>query len=104
MQSKGTLNIRGGSVTAAGTHKNGVYVLNNFQMTGGSLKVTGSGKPGIENVGNFNLSGGTISTKSNSDGIGFLQRGGSATIQAKELNTDHTLMEIVLSLLQEAER
>ena len=88
VQSKGTLNIRGGSVTAAGTHKNGVYVLNNFQMTGGSLKVTGSGKPGIENVGNFNLSGGTISTKSNSDGIGFLQRGGSATIQAKELNTD----------------
>lgn len=88
VQSKGTLNIRGGSVTAAGTHKNGVYVLNNFQMTGGSLTVTGSGKPGIENVGNFNLSGGTISTKSNSDGIGFLQRGGSATIQAKELNTD----------------
>lgn len=88
VQSKGTLNIRGGSVTAAGTHKNGVYVLNNFQMTGGSLKVTGSGKPGIENVGNFNLSGGTISTKSNSDGIGFLQMGGSATIQAKELNTD----------------
>lgn len=88
VQSKGTLNIRGGSVTAAGTHKNGVYVLNNFQMTGGSLKVTGSGKPGIENVGNFNLSGGTISTKSNSDGIGFLQRGGSAMIQAKELNTD----------------
>ena len=88
VQSNGTLNINGGSVTAAGTHKNGVYVLNNFQMTGGSLKVTGSGKPGIENVGNFNLSGGTISTKSNSDGIGFLQRGGSATIQAKELNTD----------------
>lgn len=88
VQSNGTLNINGGSVTATGTHKNGVYVLNNFQMTGGSLKVTGSGKPGIENVGNFNLSGGTISTKSNSDGIGFLQRGGSATIQAKELNTD----------------
>ncbi|MFR3282980.1 MAG: hypothetical protein ACLTR6_00275 [Clostridium fessum] len=66
-----------------GTHKNGVYVLNNFQMTGGSLKVTGSGKPGIENVGNFNLSGGTISTKSNSDGIGFLQRGGSATIKLR---------------------
>ena len=88
VQSKGTLNIRGGSVTAAGTHKNGVYVLNNFQMSGGRLTVTGSGKPGIENVGNFNLSGGTISTKSNSDGIGFLQRGGSATIQAKELNTD----------------
>ena len=57
-------------------------------MTGGSLTVTGSGKPGIENEGNFKLSGGTISTKSNSDGIGFLQRGGSATIQAKELNTD----------------
>ncbi|MFR8472173.1 MAG: YDG domain-containing protein [Clostridium fessum] len=88
VQSHGALNISGGSVTAAGTGKNGVYVLGNFQMTGGSLKVTGSGKPGIENVGNFNLSGGTISTKSNSDGIGFLQRGGSATIQAKELNTD----------------
>lgn len=88
VQSKGTLNIRGGSVTAAGTHKNGVYVLNNFQMTGGSLKVTGSGKPGIENVGSFELSDGTISTKSNSGGIGFLQRGGSATIRAKELNTD----------------
>lgn len=88
VQSNGTLNINGGSVTATGTHKNGVYVLNNFQMTGGSLKVTGSGKPGIENVGSFELSGGTISTKSNSDGIGFLQRGGSATIQAKELNTD----------------
>lgn len=88
VQSKGTLNIRGGSVTDAGTHKNGVYVLNNFQMTGGSLKVTGSGKPGIENVGSFELSDGTISTKSNSGGIGFLQRGGSATIRAKELNTD----------------
>ena len=88
VQSKGTLNIRGGSVTAAGTHKNGVYVLNNFQMTGGSLKVTGSGKPGIENVGSFELSGGTISTKSNSDGIGFLQGRGSVTIKAKELNTD----------------
>lgn len=84
----GTLNINGGSVTAAGTGKKGVYVRNNFQMTGGSLKVTGSGKPGIENVGNFNLSGGTISTKSKSDGIGFLQSGGSATIQAKELITD----------------
>ena len=72
VQSNGTLNINGGSVTATGTHKNGVYVLNNFQMTGGSLKVTGSGKPGIENVGSFELSGGTISTKSNSDGIGFL--------------------------------
>ena len=88
VQSNGTLNISGGSVTAAGTHKNGVYVRRNFQMTGGSLTVTGSGKPGIENEGNFKLSGGTISTKSNSDGIGFLQRGGSATIQAKELNTD----------------
>ena len=84
----GTLNINGGSVTAAGTGKKGVYVRNNFQMTGGSLKVTGSGKPGIENVGNFNLLDGTISTKSNSDGIGFLQGGGSATIQARELITD----------------
>lgn len=88
VQSNGTLNISGGSVTAAGTHKNGVYVRRNFQMTGGSLTVTGSGKPGIENEGNFKLSGGTISTKSNSDGIGFLQRGGSATIQAQELITD----------------
>lgn len=88
VQSNGTLNISGGSVTAAGTHKNGVYVRRNFQMTGGSLTVTGSGKPGIENEGNFKLSGGTISTKSKSDGIGFLQRGGSATIQARELNTD----------------
>lgn len=88
VQSNGTLNINGGSVTATGTHKNGVYVLNNFQMTGGSLKVTGSGKPGIENVGNFNLLDGTISTKSNSDGIGFLQGRGSVTIKAKELNTD----------------
>ena len=88
VQSNGTLNISGGSVTATGTHKNGVYVLNNFQMTGGSLKVTGSGKPGIENVGNFNLLDGTISTKSNSDGIGFLQGRGSVTIKAKELNTD----------------
>ena len=88
VQRKGALNINGGSVTAAGTHKNGVYVRRNFQMTGGSLTVTGSGKPGIENVGDFNLSDGTISAKSNSGGIGFLQRGGSATIQAKELNTD----------------
>ena len=85
VQSNGTLNISGGSVTAAGTHKNGVYVRRNFQMTGGSLKVTGSGKPGIENVGSFELSGGTISTNG---GPGFLQRGGTATIQAKELNTD----------------
>lgn len=88
VQSNGTLNISGGSVTAAGTHKNGVYVRRNFQMTGGSLTVTGSGKPGIENEGNFKLSGGTISTKSNSDGIGFLQRGGSVTIEANELITD----------------
>ena len=51
-------------------------------MSGGRLTVTGSGKPGIENVGDFNLSDGTISAKSNSGGIGFLQRGGSATIQA----------------------
>ena len=88
VQSNGTLNISGGSVTAAGTHKNGVYVRRNFQMTGGSLTVTGSGKPGIENVGSFELSGGTISTKSNSGGIGFLQSGRSATIQAGELITD----------------
>ena len=88
VQRKGALNINGGSVTAAGTHKNGVYVLGNFQMSGGRLTVTGSGKPGIENVGDFNLSDGTISAKSNSGGIGFLQRGGTATIQAKELNTD----------------
>lgn len=88
--SKGTLNINGGSVTAAGTGKNGVHVRGGgeFRMAGGRLTVTGSGKPGIENVGNFNLSGGTISTKSKSDGIGFLQSGGSATIQAKELITD----------------
>lgn len=85
VQSNGTLNISGGSVTAAGTHKNGVYVRRNFQMAGGSLTVTGSGKPGIENVGSFELSGGTISTNG---GPGFLQRGGTATIQAKELNTD----------------
>lgn len=85
VQSKGTLNIRGGSVTAAGTHKNGVYVLNNFQMSGGRLTVTGSGKPGIENVGDFKLSDGTISTNG---GPGFLQRGGSVTIEANELNTD----------------
>ena len=88
VQRKGALNINGGSVTATGTHKNGVYVLGNFQMSGGRLTVTGSGKPGIENVGDFNLSGGTISTKSNSDGIGFLQGRGSVTIKAKELNTD----------------
>ena len=90
MGSKGTLNINGGSVTAAGTGKNGVHVRGGgeFRMAGGRLTVTGSGKPVIENVGNFNLSGGTISTKSNSDGIGFLQSGGSATIQAQELITD----------------
>ncbi|WP_455902703.1 YDG domain-containing protein [Clostridium sp.] len=88
VQSNGTLNISGGSVTAAGTHKNGVYVRGNFQMTGGSLTVTGSGKPGIENEGNFELSSGTISTKSNSGGIGFLQGRGSVTIKDKELNTD----------------
>lgn len=87
VQSHGALNISGGSVTAAGTGKNGVYVLGNFQMTGGSLKVTGSGKPGIENVGSFELSGGTISTEANG-GIGFVQGRGSATIKAKELNTD----------------
>ena len=72
VQSHGALNISGGSVTAAGTGKNGVYVLGNFQMTGGSLKVTGSGKPGIENVGSFELSGGTISTEANG-GIGFVR-------------------------------
>lgn len=88
--SKGTLNINGGSVTAAGTGKNGVHVRGGgeFRMAGGRLTVTGSGKPVIENVGNFNLSGGTISTKSNSDGIGFLQGRGSVTIKANELNTD----------------
>lgn len=86
--SKGTLNINGGSVTAAGTGKNGVHVRGNFRMKGGSLTATGSRKPGIENEGTFELSGGTISTKSNSDGIGFLQSGGSATIQARELITD----------------
>ena len=85
VQSKGTLNISGGSVTAAGTGKNGMYVLNKFQMTGGSLTVTGSGKPGIENVGDFKLSDGTISTNG---GPGFLQGRGSVTIKAKELNTD----------------
>lgn len=84
----GTLNINGGAVTAAGTGKNGVFVRGNFWMKGGSLTATGSRKPGIENEGTFNLSGGTISTKSNSDGIGFLQSGGSATIQARELITD----------------
>lgn len=86
--SNGTLNINEGAVTAAGTGKNGVFVRGNFRMKGGSLTATGSGKPGIENEGTFELSGGTISTKSNSGGIGFLQSGGSATIQAKELITD----------------
>ena len=86
--SNGTLNINGGAVTAAGTGKNGVFVRGNFRMKGGSLTATGSRKPGIENEGTFELSGGTISTKSNSDGIGFLQSGRSATIKAKELNTD----------------
>lgn len=86
--SNGILNINGGSVTAAGTGKNGVRVRGNFRMTGGSLTATGSGKPGIENEGIFELSDGTISTKSNSDGIGFLQSGGSVTIQAQELITD----------------
>lgn len=85
---EGILNITGGAVTAAGIGKNGVFVRGNFQMAGGRLTVTGSGKPGIENEGTFELSGGTISTKSNSDGIGFLQGRGSVTIQAKELNTD----------------
>lgn len=85
---RGILNITGGAVTAAGTGKNGVFVRGNFRMKGGSLTATGSGKPGIENEGTFELSGGTISTKSNSDGIGFLQGRGSVTIKAKELNTD----------------
>lgn len=85
---RGILNITGGAVTAAGTGKNGVFVRGNFQMTGGSLTATGSGKPGIENEGTFELSYGTISTKSNSGGIGFLQSGRSATIQAGELITD----------------
>ena len=84
---KGTLNISGGSVTAAGTGKNGMFVRGNFQMAGGSLTVTGSRKPGIENEGNFKLSDGTISTRADS-GIGFLQRGESVTIQANELITD----------------
>lgn len=85
---RGILNITGGAVTAAGTGKNGVFVRGNFQMAGGRLTVTGSGKPGIENEGTFELSGGTISTKSKSDGIGFSQSGGSATIEANELITD----------------
>ena len=85
---RGILNITGGTVTAAGIGKNGVFVRGNFQMAGGRLTATGSGKPGIENEGTFELSGGTISTKSKSDGIGFLQSGGSATIEANELITD----------------
>lgn len=88
MGTRGILNITGGAVTAAGTGKNGVFVRGNFQMAGGRLTVTGSGKPGIENEGTFELSGGTISTKSKSDGIGFSQSGGSATIEANELITD----------------
>lgn len=79
----GTLEIKGGEIVTKAEGRKNIMIDNNssvFKMSGGTLEATGGRSNVIENNGTFQLSGGTITTKSTTNGTGFMQLWGTTTI------------------------
>lgn len=89
----GTLNISGGKIITRGVGKCALKIAANpggrFNMSGGTVEASGSRGSIIENGGTFELTGGTITSKSDTNGYGFVADGTSTVIGGKgELNTN----------------
>ena len=90
----GTLNINGGSVTAKGKGKYGLYATGTVNMSDGNFEITGENKIAVDHEpnSNFTLSGGTINIKSPTGHTGLSTKG-NLTIKGGSMNVN--ILEIV---------
>ena len=90
----GTLNINGGSVTAKGKGKYGLYATGTVNMSDGNFEITGENKVAVDHEpnSNFTLSGGTINIKSPTGHTGLSTKG-NLTIKGGSMNVN--ILEIV---------
>ena len=90
----GTLNINGGSVTAKGNGKYGLYATGTINMSNGNFKITGENKIAVDHEpnSNFTLSGGTINITSPTGHTGLSTKG-NLTITGGSMNVN--ILEIV---------
>ena len=90
----GTLNINGGSVTAKGNGKYGLYATGTVNMSDGNFEITGENKIAVDHEpnSNFTLSGGTINITSPTGHTGLSTKG-NLTITGGSMNVN--ILEIV---------
>ena len=103
----GTLNINGGSVTAKGKGKYGLYATGTVNMSDGNFEITGENKVAVDHEpnSNFTLSGGTINIKSPTGHTGLSTKGnlkikgGSMNVNILEIVED-TIMTVEGGILE----
>ena len=99
----GTLNINGGSVTAIGKGKYGLYATGTVNMSDGNFEITGENKIAVDHEpnSNFTLAGGTINIKSLTGHTGLSTKG-NLTITGGKM--DVNILEIVKDTTMTVER
>ena len=99
----GTLNINGGSVTAKGNGKYGLYATGTINMSEGNFEITGENKIAVDHEpsSNFTLSGGTINITSPTNHTGLSTKG-NLTIKGGSMNVN--ILEIVNNTTMTVER
>jgi len=90
----GTLNINGGSVTAKGNGKYGLYATGTINMSEGNFEITGENKIAVDHEpnSNFTLAGGTINITSPTGHTGLSTKG-NLTIKGGSMKVN--ILEIV---------
>ena len=90
----GTLNIKGGSITATGHSRWALAALGTINMSGGVFNIVGNGKIAVDHEpsSNFTLSGGTINITSPTGHTGLSTKG-NLTITGGKM--DVNILEIV---------
>ena len=98
----GTLNINGGSVTAKGNGKYGLYATGTINMSDGNFEITGENKVAVDHEpnSNFTLAGGTINIKSPTGHTGLSTKG-NLTITGGKM--DVNILEIVNNTIMTVE-
>ena len=98
----GTLNIKGGSITATGHSRWALAALGAINMSDGVFNIVGDGKIAVDHEpsSNFTLSGGTINIKSSTGHTGLSTKG-NLTIKGGSMNVN--ILEIVNNTIMTVE-
>ena len=99
----GTLNINGGSVTAKGNGKYGLYATGTINMSEGNFEITGENKIAVDHEpnSNFTLAGGTINITSPTGHTGLSTKG-NLTIKGGSMKVN--ILEIVNKYYNDSRR